>query len=72
MTRLHAKPIETILAEELSPAAQADLASLLGQALVQRKAGVSVSEAIDKILKPVDNEVVKQRLTSVMTTCLPG
>jgi patatin-related protein len=63
---------QTILAEELSPAAQADLANLLGQALVQRRAGVSVSDAIDKILKPVDNEVVKQRLTSVMTTCLQG
>jgi len=63
---------QTILAEELSPAAQADLANLLGQALVQRRAGVSVSEAIDKILKPVDNEVVKQRLASVMTTCLQG
>ncbi|HEY5837563.1 MAG TPA: patatin-like protein, partial [Pyrinomonadaceae bacterium] len=63
---------QTILAEELSPAAQADLANLLGEALVQRRAGVSVSDAIDKILKPVDNEVVKQRLASVMTTCLQG
>lgn len=63
---------EVILAEELSPAAQADLAELLGQALVQRKAGVNISDAIDKILKPVDNQVVKQRLTSVMTTCLQG
>lgn len=61
---------QAILSEELSPAAQADLAELLGQALVQRKAGVPVSDAIDKILKPVDDEVVKQRLTSVMTTCL--
>jgi patatin-related protein len=63
---------QTILTEELAPAAQADLATLLGQALVQRKAGVSVSDAIDKILKPVDDQVVKQRLTSVMTTCLQG
>lgn len=63
---------QTILAEELSPAAQADLAILLGQALVQRKAGLEVADAIDKILKPVDDEVVKQRLTSVMTNCLEG
>jgi hypothetical protein len=63
---------EAILAEELAPAAQADLANLLGQALVQRRAGVSASDAIDKILQPVDDEVVKQRLTSVMTTCLQG
>ncbi|MGQ0761202.1 MAG: patatin-like protein [Acidobacteriota bacterium] len=61
---------QTILAEELSPAAQADLADLLGQALVLRKGGTSISDAIDKILKPVDKQVVKQRLTSVMTTCL--
>lgn len=63
---------ETILAEELSPTAQADLAILLGQALVQRKGGLDVADAIDRILKPVDDEVVKQRLTSVMTTCLQG
>lgn len=63
---------EVILAEELSPAAQADLAELLGQALVQRKAGVTISDAIEKILRPLDNQVVKQRLTGVMTTCLQG
>jgi hypothetical protein len=63
---------QTILAEELSPAVQADLAILLGQALVQRKGGLEVTDAIDKILKPVDDEVVKQRLTRVMTTCLEG
>lgn len=63
---------QTILAEELSPTAQADLAILLGQALVQRKGGLEVTDAIEKILKPVDDEVVKQRLTSVMTTCLQG
>ena len=63
---------EVILAEELSPSALGELADLLGKALVQRKAGVNVSDAIDKILKPVDNEVVKQRLASVMTTCLQG
>ena len=63
---------QVILVEELSPAAQADLAELLGQALVERKAGLSIAEAIDRILKPVDDEVVKQRLTSVMTTCLQG
>ena len=63
---------QVILAEELSPAAQADLAELLGQALVERKAGLAISDAIDKILKPVDEEVVKRRLTSVMTTCLQG
>lgn len=63
---------ETILAEELSPAAQADLAVLLGEALVRRKAGLSVSDAIDRIIKPVDDELVKQRLTNVMTTCLQG
>jgi len=63
---------QVILAEELSPAAQADLAKLLGQALVERKAGLTISDAIDSILKPVDDEVVKQRLTSVMTTCLQG
>ena len=63
---------QTILAEELSPTAQADLAILLGQALVQRKGGLEVTDAIDRILKPVDDEVVRQRLTSVMTTCLEG
>ncbi len=63
---------ETILNDELSPAAQADLAILLGHALVERKAGLDVTDAIDKILKPVDDEVVRQRLTSVMTTCLQG
>lgn len=63
---------QAILVEELSPSAQADLAELLGQALVQRKAGLAVSAAIDKILKPVDDEVIKRRLTNVMTTCLQG
>lgn len=63
---------QVILAEELSPAAQSDLAELLGQALVERKAGLAISAAIDKILKPVDEEVVKRRLTNVMTTCLQG
>ncbi|HEV8138413.1 MAG TPA: patatin-like protein [Pyrinomonadaceae bacterium] len=60
---------QIILAEELSPAAQADLARLLGEAVVKRKGGLSVSEAIEKVLKPVDDEVVKQRLSSVMTNC---
>ena len=63
---------QVILVEELSPAAQADLAELLGQALVERKAGLAISAAIEKILKPVDDEVVKRRLTNVMTTCLQG
>lgn len=63
---------QTILAEELSPAAQADLANLLGEALVQRKAGISISDAIDRILRPIDDEVVKRRLTSVMTNCFQG
>ena len=61
---------QAILSEELTPTAKADLAKLLGQALVQRKAGLEVSDAIDKILTPVDNEVVEQRLASVMTSCL--
>jgi hypothetical protein len=60
---------QAILAEELSPAARADLARLLGDALVKRSGGLSIREAIEKILKPVDDEVVKERLTSVMTNC---
>jgi patatin-related protein len=59
-----------ILKEEMPPATQKELSSLLSQALIRVSSGETFEQALAKVVGPLKSPKVKQRLATTMRACL--